>query len=224
MIDDDPLPPYLLNPNLTVTQAVPLRGQGMRAQGGTFIVMPPPLALANAPGILLSAIVIPGEKTPEGVMIEAVAPPWFKIIDWILREPAAAYQFTGRQWEEIIAGAYTEAYPSAKVELTPRSGDKGVDVIVTATLPGLGSVRFFDQVKRYAPGYVVTLEEVCSLVGSLAIRDNVSKGIITTTSSFAPGVMSDEGLKRLMPNRLELKPGDMLIPWLAQLAAKAKLE
>jgi restriction system protein len=67
---------------------------------------------------------------------------------------------------------------------------------------------------------VVTLEEVAALVGVLTLRGNVSKGIITTTSSFAPGVMSDESLKKLMPNRLELKPRDVLLPWLAGIAAK----
>jgi restriction system protein len=221
MLEDDAPPPYFLNPNVTVTQAVPLHGQAMLAFVASLNVdLPPATMLANAPGVLLAAIVTPGENTPEGLIIEATAEPWFRIVDWLLRDPNAVFQFDWRQWEEIIAGAYTEAYPGAEVILTPRSGDKGVDVIITATLPGLGSVRFFDQVKRYSPGHVVTLEEVAALVGVLTLRGNVSKGIITTTSSFAPGVMSDESLKKLMPNRLELKPRDVLLPWLAGIAAK----
>ena len=100
-----------------------------------------------------------------------------EIIDW-------------RRWEEIIAGAYKQQ--GFDVELTSRSNDKGRDVIATSR--GLGSVRFVDQVKAYRPGHVVTAEEVRAMVGVLALQPNVSKGLVTTTSSFAPGIMKDPTL------------------------------
>jgi len=43
----------------------------------------------------------------------------------------------------------------------------------------------------------------------------VSKGIVTTTSSFAPGV--EDEMKPFMPNRFELKDGPRLVEWLKSL-------
>ena len=109
-------------------------------------------ALLDRPSVLLQAVIVPGDKTPEGRLVEAVALPWFEIIELINRSPEAIYEIDWRKWEEIIAGAYKQQ--GFEVELTPRSNDKGRDVI--ATLKGFGSVRFIDQVKAYRPGHVVT--------------------------------------------------------------------
>jgi restriction system protein len=49
------------------------------------------------------------------------------------------------------------------------------------------------------------------------IDQNISKGVVTTTSQFAPGIRLDPGLKALMPYRLELKDGDQLVRWLTEL-------
>jgi restriction system protein len=219
MIDDDPPPPYLLNPNVTVTQAVPLHGEAIHSYAGSAIFSASATPLESLPGLLLAAVVIPGEKTPEGLIIEATAEPWFVIMEWIRRDPDAIYQFDWRKWEEIIAGAYNQTYPGAKVTLTPRSRDKGRDVIVTVTLPGIGTVRYVDNVKRYKPGHRVDVGEVREMLGVVLGETKNSKGIITTTSTFAPGVMTDEIIKPLIPTRIELRPREVL-PWLAEIAAK----
>ena len=173
-------------------------------------------ALLDSPSVLLQAVIIPGDKTAEGQLVEAVAVPWFEIIELIIRSPDAIYEIDWRKWEEIIAGAYKQQ--GFEVELTPRSNDKGRDVI--ATLRGFGSVRFFDQVKAYRPGHVVTAEEVRAMVGVLSLQPDISKGLVTTTSSFAPGIMEDPDIARFMPHRLELKPRDALLDWLASIAKK----
>jgi restriction system protein len=178
-------------------------------------------AFQSAPGPLLQAqLIVTGGATAEGVLVEATAIPWFEWVKRFQRDPGAVHEIDWRQWEELIAGAYTEAFRGQPCEviLTPRSGDRGRDVIVT--LPGIGSIRYFDQVKAYAAHRVVTLDEVHSMLGALVSHQNVSKGVITTTSKFAPGVYDDPGLKQLMPHRLELKPRDVLLPWLSELAAK----
>ena len=105
----------------------------------------------ETPGILLQAVIVPGEATHEGVLVEAVAVPWFEIMEIIAKDPDAIYQIGSRKWEEIIAGAYRKL--GFEVVLTPQSGDGGVDVI--ATLKGYGSIRILDQVKAYKPGHLV---------------------------------------------------------------------
>ena len=137
-------------------------------------------------------------------------------MEMIRRDPESVYQISCDKWEEIVAGAYERA-SFDEVILTPRSGDYGRDVI--ASMNGIGSIRIFDQVKAYTPGHVVTANDVRALSGVLVGAQNVSKGIITTTAEFAPGVMSDPFLAPLMPYRLELKPREKLLRWLDELSA-----
>ena len=116
-----------------------------------------------------------------------------------------------RKVEELVAGAY-EREGWTEVVLTPGSGDGGVDII--ASRPGIGSIRILDQIKAYAPHRVVTANDVRAMLGALTGDRNASKGIVTTTSAFAPGIESDPGLKPFIPYRLELKDGPTLAQWL----------
>jgi restriction system protein len=172
--------------------------------------------LSPPPEIVLPAIVTLGEKTDERHIIQLVTPPWFEIIALMQRDPKAMYQFDWRKWE-IIAGAYKTA--GFDVTLTPPSGDRGRDVI--ATRSDVGSIRFIDQVKAYAPANQVSANNVRALIGVLAMDSKASKGIITTTSDFAPGVYTDVDIQRLTPTRLELRPRDKLLAWLKATAEKA---
>jgi len=173
--------------------------------------------LYRYPAVLLpAAIVIFGDKVNEGQLIEGVAVPWFEILRELDRNPKFLFQIDWRQFEEFLAGAYERAgWP--EVILTPRSGDGGRDII--ATKPGIGSIRIFDQAKAYKPGHLVTADEVRAMLGVLQVHPNVSKGIITTTSRFAPGV--DQEFQAFMPYRLELKNGEQLLSWLAALQSAA---
>jgi restriction system protein len=172
--------------------------------------------LPAPPSILVQTVIVAGDRTKEGQLIEAVAFPWFDIIDIILKDPEQIYKIHWRTWEEIIAGAYKRL--QFDVTLTPRSNDGGRDVI--AELPGVGCIKIIDQVKAYAPGRLVTADDVRVMLGVLTVDTNVSKGVITTTSDFAPGILKDDGIKGFMPYRLELKPKDVLLPWLASVAGK----
>ena len=95
----------------------------------------------------------------------------------------------------------------------------GRDVI--ATKHGVGCIRIVDQVKKYKPGHLVTAEEVRALLGVVVADPKASKGVITTTSDFAPGVQDDALLRPFMPFRLELKSGPALMRWLERLANHA---
>ena len=174
--------------------------------------------LLDGPSILLQAVIIPGDQTTEGQLVTAVALPWFEIIEILQRSPETIYEINWRKWEEIIAAAYKQQ--GFDVTLTPRSNDKGRDVIATDNRRG--SIRFFDQVKAYRPGHVVTAEEVRAMVGVLNLEPNVSKGLVTTTSAFAPGIEQDQNIARLMPYRLELKGRQALLEWLTKVATDSR--
>jgi restriction system protein len=177
--------------------------------------LPATASLAGA-NLLMQAILVPAGETPDGTLIKDVALPWFEIIKLLERDPDALYRLDWRKFEELVAGGYErEGY---KVTLTPRSADYGRDVI--ATKDGVGCIRIYDSIKKYAPGRPVKADDVRAMLGVLTGAGNVSKGIITTTSSFAPGIEKDPFLGHLMPYRLELRPRDVLIPWLRSLASK----
>jgi len=46
-------------------------------------------------GVLLQALVIPGDKTNEGQLIQAAAVPWFKIVDMLKKDPPPHTNSTG---------------------------------------------------------------------------------------------------------------------------------
>jgi restriction system protein len=182
-------------------------------------VFAPPLALTEAAAIsslLLQTVIVPGARTNEGTLIEAVAVPWFDIIAFLKTDPRIAFQISWEKWEEIIAGAYKKA-GFDEVTLTPRSGDYGRDVI--AIKNGIGSVRVIDQVKAYTPPRLVTANDVRALYGVLEM-DGAARGFLSTTSDFAPKITSDALLKKVIPSRIQLVNGTELFARLEELAGR----
>ncbi len=174
-------------------------------QGGDEVFVPPD----NFPVIVSQAVIIPYEKTFEGELIRAITIPLLDIIQKIMEDPSRMYQIDPRKLEEIIAATYEQSGLFDEVTLTPRSGDRGKDLIVVKR--GFGSVRFVESVKRYTPGHVVTAEEVDALIGVMNKQPQTSKGIISTTWEFAPKIMDDPDIARLVPTRLELVNGKALV-------------
>ncbi len=164
--------------------------------------------------LLVQAVVETGERTWEGDIIIAVLPVWEEIIKFIEKDPDVIFQIDPRKWEEIIAASY-EKHGFDEVILTPRSGDFGRDVI--ATKKGFWSVRVIESVKRYNPNHLVPADDVRALLGVLASDRNASKGVVSTTSDFAPMIKDDPFIKPHVPNRLELINGNQLIARLKSL-------
>jgi restriction system protein len=136
----------------------------------------------------------------------------------IMHNPEELYNIDPRNFEELIAGAYEKSGEFDRVILTPRSGDKGRDVI--AEKDGFGSLRIIDQIKRNRITHPVTADDVRALAGVVYLDHNVSKGIVTTSGVFAPNVEKDELIQKVLPYRLELRPRDTLLPWLQRLSGR----
>jgi len=184
------------------------------AQSGRVEVVGPPVDLAlRVPEVLLqAAIILTGDRIQEGILVQGVAVAWEEIIRQLAQDPEFLFKIDWRKLEEIIAGAYQRDGWS-EVILTPRSGDGGRDIITTRT--DVGAIRFYDQVKAFNPGHLVTADDVRAMAGVLYRDQNVSKAIVTTTSRFAPGVFDE--WKSFTPTRLELKEGPQLLEWLQQI-------
>ena len=176
----------------------------------------PLLPLGMDLDLLLQTVIVSGDKTTEGRLVQAVTVPWFDIIEVLRNDPGVAFQIPAYKWEEIIAGSYARA-GFDEVILTPRSGDGGRDVI--ATIRGIGNVRVIDQIKAYKPSLLVTADDARALYGVLML-DGAAKGFLTTTSDFAPRLTRDSLLGPIIPSRIELINGKMLLARLEELGQK----
>lgn len=175
----------------------------------------PPSALPEVGLLLQSVVVERGAKTTDGDIVVAVLSPWFDIVKALEKDPNIAFQMSWRLWEEMVAGSHERA--GAQVILTPRSGDRGRDVI--ATYQGIGTIRVIDQVKAYKLGHLVTANDVRALFG-VVVADRASKGFLTTTSDFAPELRRDPFIAEQIGPRLELLNGTQLLAGLQKLAKK----
>jgi restriction system protein len=166
----------------------------------------------------VASVIIPDKKVTEGVLIKATSVVWASVLEELEKHDwKNAHEIPPRIWEEIVAGAFVKAGFN-EVILTPRSGDHGRDVI--AIKKGIGSIKVLDSVKAYKPGHLVTKEEVHALMGVVALDPNASKGILTTTSDFAPRLFEDPRLADALPTRIELMNGAALRKWLNDLVNK----
>jgi restriction system protein len=177
-------------------------GIGIGIGIGSSSYAPAVIQRAYDAGLLLAGVVELVGKTLDGDRIRLIEPAWQAILRVLEADPDAAFQIKPRKWEELVAAAYeAEGY---LVELTPRSGDGGVDVI--ATLESGSRVRIFDQVKAYGRGHLVLANDVRALMGVVAHSD-ATKGVVTTTSDFAPKIREDKYIAHAIRSGLELVNG-----------------
>jgi restriction system protein len=186
------------------------------AWGGINAVIPPMIERVDGT-LIIAALFTPGHNTTEGVLIEAVTPAWREIARLVRGDPRLLFCIEPRKLEEIIAAAY-KADGYDRVTLTPRSGDHGRDVI--AEKDGFGCVRILDQVKAFGEHRRVSADDVRALIGVLFADQRASKGVVTTTSDFAPKIADDPSIAPFLPTRLELVNGARLIERLEHLADK----
>jgi len=174
----------------------------------------PPLKTNGDPSLLLQTELILNEGiTADGALIRHLAIPWIEIQEQLRRDKSFIFQFARhpRKFEEFLASCYDRA--GFDVQLTHQSGDLGRDLI--ATKPGRFSLRILDQAKAFSDGRVVGQNDVRAMMHVINNDRAASKGYVTTTSTFAPGVYDE--FKDYMPTRLELRDGKALADWIDEL-------
>jgi restriction system protein len=167
---------------------------------------------APSPEIVIPfELTLSGRSGAEGLIIESVAIAWDALIREIAEDSDFLYRISPRELEELVAARYDAS--GWNVTLTPRSADGGRDII--AVHKGL-RIRIYDEVKRYRPGTKIDAQVVRALYGVVARDGNVSKGLVTTTADFAPGIETE--FAHEIPYRLELRNGRQLAEWMAEAA------
>lgn len=92
------------------------------------------------------------------------------------------------------------------VEVTKRSGDKGIDVVGNLTVGGLTNVKTVIQVKRYKTGNNISGKYITQLRGSAEVDQ---RGLIITTSNFTKDAIVEAKASNKMP--VSLVNGEKLI-------------
>jgi restriction system protein len=170
----------------------------------------------NLATLTSTAILIPESQTAHGLLVKSYGTTWVEVARYLGNDWSVISQIEPRTWEEILAGAlHKEGF---KVTLTPRSGDHGRDVI--AEKGGVGSMRLVGSMKAYGPNHLVTREHVHEMLG-VVNAERATKGMIVTTSDFAPRILEAPGLQNEVPYRLELMNGAQLQVWLKQLTSSS---
>lgn len=82
------------------------------------------------------------------------------------------------------------------VEVTKRSGDKGIDVSGNLTVGGLTNVKTVIQVKRYKTGNNISGKYITQLRGSAEVDQ---RGLIITTSNFTKDAINESKATNKMP-------------------------
>lgn len=82
------------------------------------------------------------------------------------------------------------------VDVTKRSGDKGIDVIGNLTVGGLTNVKTVIQVKRYKTGNNISGKYITQLRGSAEVDQ---RGLIITTSEFTKDAIEESKAINKMP-------------------------
>jgi HJR/Mrr/RecB family endonuclease len=132
---------------------------------GTFAgadIFPKASTLDTEEVVIQSALIGFTGPNAQFQIVRSVGIPWIEIIRGLQQDSTFLHSIKPRRLEELIAEAYIrEGYKD--VTLTPFSADRGRDVIVSATFPGVGTIKIVDQVKRYKQGNKVTADEVRAL-------------------------------------------------------------
>jgi len=92
------------------------------------------------------------------------------------------------------------------VEVTKRSGDKGIDVTANLTVSGLTNVKTVIQAKRYKRGNNISGKYITQLRGSAEVDQ---RGLIITTSDFTKDAIIESKAQNKMP--VALVNGEKLI-------------
>lgn len=134
-----------------------------------------------------------------------------EMLERMRSDPKSMYKLSPRQFEELVAELLLRQ--GYKVELTPASGDGGVD-IYAAKKDGVGKFMYLVECKRYSPSNKVGVNVVRSLHGVVQHK-RANAGLVVTTSTFTKGAKE---FQRDIKYQLQLADYMALHEWLDTIA------
>lgn len=159
---------------------------------------------------LLEIIELPDDKETFQEISSTIREISGELIKYFAKHPELLYEIEPRRFEILIAELLADM--GFEVRLTPRSGDRGRDILAVFDLP-TGKVLTVVECRRFARERTVGADAVERLMWVADRYDQSSCAILATTSFFAP---SARNLAREFEWRLGLKDFDDLRTWLQE--------
>ena len=130
-----------------------------------------------------------------------------ELIDELMNEimKISPYDFERLVVKLLIAMGYGTLEEN-KDAVTPKSGDEGIDGIVSADKFGFDSI--YIQAKQWKKDNLVSRPEIQKFIGALATTQGATKGIFITTSDFTKGAV--EIISKQTQNKIVLVNGKQL--------------
>lgn len=128
------------------------------------------------------------------------------------------YEMDPFQFEFLIADLLQEI-GYEKVEVTKRSGDKGIDVTANLTMDGITDVKTVIQAKRFKKGNNIPGKIITQLRGSAEVDQ---RGLVITTSDFTKDAQEEAKAPNKMP--VSLVNGEKLLSLLIKHGVGVKIE
>lgn len=150
---------------------------------------------------------IKDEKSPAEMLDYAASQLNADLSDELLNEimKISPYDFERLVVKLLIAMGYGTLEEN-KDAVTPKSGDEGIDGIVSADKFGFDSI--YIQAKQWKKDNLVSRPEIQKFIGALATTQGATKGIFITTSDFTKGAV--EIISKQTQNKIVLVNGKQL--------------
>src|SRR6266516_2952333 len=136
-----------------------------------------------------------------------------ELLDRLARFPEDRFRLHPRLFEETVAELLDKM--GYEVRLTPRSGDKGRDIIAHIKTP-VTPILMLVECKRYAEKRLVGPEPITRFCFRL-FDDSANLAMVVTTSSFQPVAKETANSRGY---QISLKEGEEFIQWVKSLRAK----
>jgi hypothetical protein len=130
-----------------------------------------------------------------------------EILEALSEQPELLHALHHREFEELIAELF--ARNGCEVDLTSRTGDRGVDLYAVRQT-GLGEHRYVVECKQNAPENRVGPALVRQLRG-VVDRELATCGVLITTSTFTKKAQEEQ---QTSPHRLSLRDFEHVAGWL----------
>lgn len=112
-----------------------------------------------------------------------------KLFEKISNDPNLMHEMDPIDFENFIAGLLDKS-GFENIIVTPRSGDKGRDILATQTIYDVPIIFAF-ECKKYAPHRKIQPDIMRALLGTIShAQTKANKGVLVTTSSFTRGAKS----------------------------------
>ena len=132
-------------------------------------------------------------------------------------QPQDRFNMDPRLFEETVAELlFRMGY---EVQLTPRSGDKGRDIIANIATPA-APILMLVECKRYAPHRLIGPEPITRLWFQM-FDDNANLAMLVTTSGFQPVAKKTAKARGY---QISLKDGDNFLEWIRAFKQNPRME